>query len=83
MVYIAVYMAIHCFICSDSDGLIKLWTIKTSECVKTLDDHSDKVKIAPVLNCSSYKDPQEVDGNLQTKVSFIRQLYIAGIKPVT
>ena len=55
MVYIAVYMAMHCFICSDSDGLIKLWTIKTSECVKTLDDHSDKVKIAPVLNCSSYK----------------------------
>lgn len=29
---------------SDSDGLIKLWTIKSSECVRTLDEHSDKVK---------------------------------------
>ena len=38
---------------SDSDGLIKLWTIKTSECVKTLDEHADKVKIVlSVPNCS-------------------------------
>ncbi|TMS15551.1 Transducin beta-like protein 3 [Larimichthys crocea] len=26
-----------------SDGLVKLWTIKTNECVKTLDAHQDKV----------------------------------------
>ncbi|KAI1883949.1 hypothetical protein AGOR_G00221340 [Albula goreensis] len=28
---------------SGSDGLVKLWTIKTNECVKTLDAHQDKV----------------------------------------
>eukprot|EP00057_Strongylocentrotus_purpuratus_P026325 XP_011680799.1 PREDICTED: uncharacterized protein LOC100891641 [Strongylocentrotus purpuratus] len=26
-----------------SDGLLKLWTIKTNECVATLDEHSDKL----------------------------------------
>lgn len=29
--------------CSGSDGLVKLWTIKTNECVKTFDAHQDKV----------------------------------------
>lgn len=28
---------------SGSDGLVKLWTIKNNECVKTLDAHEDKV----------------------------------------
>lgn len=28
---------------SGSDGLIKLWTIKTNECVETFDQHTDKV----------------------------------------
>jgi len=28
---------------SGSDGLVKLWTIKSNECVKTLDAHQDKV----------------------------------------
>jgi U3 small nucleolar RNA-associated protein 13 len=27
---------------SASDGLIKLWSIKTSECVGTFDEHEDK-----------------------------------------
>lgn len=31
----------HC--CSGSDGLLKLWTVKSNECVKTFDEHSDKV----------------------------------------
>jgi len=31
------------FSSSGSDGLVKLWTIKTNECVKTLDAHQDKV----------------------------------------
>ena len=30
-----------CF--SGSDGLLKLWQIKTSECMKTLDGHEAKV----------------------------------------
>lgn len=28
---------------SGSDGLLKLWTIKSNECVKTFDEHEDKV----------------------------------------
>ena len=28
---------------SGSDGLIKIWTIKTNECVATLDQHTEKV----------------------------------------
>ena len=28
---------------SGSDGLIKLWTIKSNECVKTLNEHEDKI----------------------------------------
>lgn len=31
------------FFSSGSDGLLKLWTIKTNECVATLDEHSDKL----------------------------------------
>uniref|UniRef100_A0A6Q2XEL3 U3 small nucleolar RNA-associated protein 13 C-terminal domain-containing protein n=1 Tax=Esox lucius TaxID=8010 RepID=A0A6Q2XEL3_ESOLU len=30
-------------VCSGTDGLVKLWTIKTNECVKTLDAHQNKV----------------------------------------
>ena len=32
-----------CLILSGSEGLLKLWTIKTNECVKTFDQHLDKV----------------------------------------
>ena len=28
--------------CSGSDGLLKLWTVKSNECVKTLDEHEGK-----------------------------------------
>lgn len=35
-------LSLHCVL-SGSDGLVKLWTIKTNECVKTLDAHQDKV----------------------------------------
>ena len=28
---------------SGSDGLVKIWTIKTNECVSTLDEHTEKV----------------------------------------
>lgn len=28
---------------SGSDGLIKLWTIKTGECVNTFDNHTEKI----------------------------------------
>lgn len=29
--------------CSGSDGLVKLWTIKTNECVATMDEHTEKI----------------------------------------
>ena len=38
---------------SGSDGLVKLWTIKSNECVKTLDAHEDKVW---GLHCSRLDD---------------------------
>ena len=28
---------------SGNDGLVKVWTIRTNECVTTLDSHEDKV----------------------------------------
>lgn len=36
-----------------SDGLLKLWTIKTNECVKTFDEHQDK---AWALECNEEED---------------------------
>ena len=33
------------FAVAGSEGLLKLWTIKTNECVKTFDQHLDKVVI--------------------------------------
>ena len=32
------------YTCSGSDGLVKVWTIKTNECVATLDQHTEKVR---------------------------------------
>jgi WD40 repeat protein len=36
--------------CLGADGLVKLWTIKSSECVNTFDHHDDKVllKFGPI-----------------------------------
>ena len=31
--------------CSGSDGLVKIWTVRTNECVTTLDQHTEKVHI--------------------------------------
>ena len=33
-----------------SDGLVKLWNIKDEACVKTLDNHEDKVSL-PMFAC--------------------------------
>ncbi|CAE6462884.1 unnamed protein product [Rhizoctonia solani] len=32
-----------CIVSAGSDGLVKLWTVRTEECVATLDAHEDKV----------------------------------------
>ena len=42
---INVLLIVVCFVqfCSGSEGLLKLWTIKTNECVKTFDQHLEKV----------------------------------------
>jgi hypothetical protein len=34
---------------SGADGLVKLWTVKSNECVATYDHHEDKVLIDPML----------------------------------
>ena len=42
---------------SGSEGLLKLWTIKTNECIKTFDQHLDKVTV--VLNIKSEIKPSK------------------------
>jgi U3 small nucleolar RNA-associated protein 13 len=34
-----------------SDGLVKLWNVKDEECVKTLDNHEDKVCRLSACSC--------------------------------
>ncbi|XP_010783847.1 transducin beta-like protein 3 [Notothenia coriiceps] len=50
---------------SGSDGLVKLWTIKTNECVKTLDAHQDKVWGLH----SSQKDNKIVTGSADSNIT--------------
>lgn len=45
---------------SGSDGLLKLWTIKSNECVRTLDAHEDKVW---GLHCSRLDDRAVTGGS--------------------
>jgi hypothetical protein len=35
--------AVLCDGCSGSDGLVKIWNVRTNECVTTLDQHTEKV----------------------------------------
>ena len=37
--------AVLCDGCSGSDGLVKIWNVRTNECVTTLDQHTEKVRI--------------------------------------
>jgi len=37
---------------SGADGLVKLWTVKSNECVATYDNHEDKVLLDPFLYSS-------------------------------
>lgn len=55
----------HCSLSSGSDGLVKLWTIKTNECVKTLDAHQDKVW---ALHASA-KDDKMVTGSADSNIT--------------
>lgn len=40
----------YVWLSSGSEGLLKLWTIKTNECIKTFDQHLDKVTIVLNIN---------------------------------
>lgn len=51
---------------SGSDGLVKLWTIKTNECVKTFDAHQDKVWALH----GSRKDDLIVTGSADSLITF-------------
>uniref|UniRef100_A0A671N1F7 U3 small nucleolar RNA-associated protein 13 C-terminal domain-containing protein n=1 Tax=Sinocyclocheilus anshuiensis TaxID=1608454 RepID=A0A671N1F7_9TELE len=52
-----------------SDGLVKLWTIKTNECVKTIDAHQDKVW---ALHGSS-KDDLMVTGSADSTITLWKE----------
>ena len=41
---------------SGADGLVKLWTVKTNECVATYDNHEDKVPVDPLLYSLSFAE---------------------------
>lgn len=33
---------------SGADGLVKLWTVKSNDCIATYDHHEDKVLVNPI-----------------------------------
>lgn len=37
-----------------ADGLVKLWTVKTNECIATYDQHEDKVLFDPASCCNIF-----------------------------
>ena len=50
--------------CSGSDGLVKLWTIKNNECVRTLDEHEDKIWALAVSSCEETVVTGAADSNI-------------------
>lgn len=58
-------LSLHACPLSGSDGLVKLWTIKTNECIKTLDAHQDKVWGLH----GSRKDDKMVTGSADSNVT--------------
>ncbi|KAG5438598.1 hypothetical protein PCANB_002704 [Pneumocystis canis] len=57
-------------ISSGSDGLIKLWTIKTGECVTTLDNHTDRVWSL----CTSSSENIIVSGGADSVINFWKDI---------
>ena len=50
LLFYVLFYILHSFpvvLCSGSDGLVKIWTLKTSECVATLDLHTEKARLRP------------------------------------
>ena len=37
------------------DGLLKLWNVRTTECVNTFDEHEGKVRLRPAACCANRK----------------------------
>lgn len=56
-VYFSSYLLVLPFTCqlvsSGSDGLIKLWTIRTNECESTMDGHDDKIWALDLSPCGT------------------------------
>lgn len=62
------------FFLSGSDGLVKLWTIKSSECVRTFDEHDAKVWALCVSSDESKMVSGAADGTFvqwQVRVIFV------------
>ena len=51
------WFCMYVLLSSGSEGLLKLWTIKTNECIKTFDQHLDKVTV--VLNIKTEIKPSK------------------------
>lgn len=45
---------INLLMITGADGLVKLWTVKTNECIATYDQHEDKVPKIYFCSCSLF-----------------------------
>lgn len=51
--YLSNFHHLYQLISSGSDGLIKLWTIRTNECESTMDGHDDKIWALDLSPCGT------------------------------
>lgn len=58
--FILIAFVINSTCVSGADGLVKLWTVKSNECVATYDHHEDKVLINTLLYSLSLVQPFNV-----------------------
>lgn len=65
---------------SGSEGLLKLWTIKTNECIKTFDQHLDKVTV--VLNFKTEIRPNKKKQRIRN-MKYLEKIMVNIVRGVT
>lgn len=65
---------------SGSKGLLKLWTIKTNECIKTFDQHLDKVTV--VLNIKTEIRPNKKKERIRN-IKYLEKIMVNIVRGVT
>lgn len=65
---------------SGSEGLLKLWTIKTNECIKTFDQHLDKVTV--VLNIKTEIRPNKKKERIRN-IKYLEKIMVNIVRGVT